>query len=246
MTNKTLVFDIETLPMEVFVWDTGEQFVRHDQIKKDWSVGAWGAKWLNAPPSKVIYRDTRFQKDPRRDVDILHPMRNLLDEAEVVITQNGKKFDVRKLNARFIELGIRPPSPFLHIDNYREIKKIAAFTSHSLEYLTEKLNKKYKKLKHKKYPGLSLWKECLRKNHDAWDEMKRYNIHDVLSTEELYLNTRAWFPTTVPDVYQSTENKCGTCGKAKIKRGVGRNKNGFYQRYQCQSCGSWSKGEKLK
>jgi DNA polymerase elongation subunit (family B) len=157
---KILVFDIETFPLEVRVWRLGDQRVNVDQIIKDSSVCAWAAKWLGSPASKVQYRDTRSNKDVRNDRNILEPLWELLDEADIVITQNGQSFDSRVLNARFIQYGMKPPKPYRHLDTYKIAKAAAEFTSHKLEYLTDKLCTKYKKLSHKKFPGRSLWNEC--------------------------------------------------------------------------------------
>ncbi len=42
--------------------------------------------------------------------------------------------------------------------------------------LFDELNKKYKKLKHDKYPGFELWKAILDGDKQAWIEMKKYCI----------------------------------------------------------------------
>src|SRR5690606_2512370 len=107
--------------------------------------------------SKVMYQDQRKAKDVRNDKELLRGIWNLLDEADIVITQNGKAFDVKKLNARFLLNGFQPPSSYRHIDTKILAKKTFALTSSKLEYMTSKLCTKYKKLSHKKYPGFSLW-----------------------------------------------------------------------------------------
>jgi hypothetical protein len=56
--------------------------------------------------------------------------------------------------------------------------------------MTDKLCTTHKKKRHAKFPGFELWRECLAGNHEAWDEMREYNIDDVLSLEELYLVMR--------------------------------------------------------
>lgn len=250
MDPKTLVFDIETFPLIVRVWDIGKRYITPNQIVKDWSVAAWGAKWLGAPASEVMYYDTRHQRDVRDDRRILKPMLKLLNEADVVVTQNGKDFDSKKLNARFIELGMKPPSPYDHWDTLKESRRIAKFSSHKLSYMTEKLNSKYKKLKHESYPGDELWIACEARDPRAWDEMKKYNIHDVLSTEEVYKRLRPWAPETVPAVYgvSAISAKCKTCGVSgrMEKNGTRRKRTGLYQRYQCQNCGAWFTGGKIK
>jgi len=176
---RTLVFDIETTPITAYVWGLKDQNISLNQIVKDWSVMAYGAKWLGE--KKVYYQDTRHDRDDKK---VLQGIWKLLNEADIVITQNGQSFDGPKLNSRFILNGMQPPSPYKHLDTYRIVKRVMEFTSNKLEYLTDKLCTKYKKLHHHAFPGMSLWSECLKGNMKAWEEMKTYNIHDVLSTED--------------------------------------------------------------
>jgi DNA polymerase elongation subunit (family B) len=244
---KTLVFDLETSPLVLFAWDLRDQNFSISNIQQDWHVMAWAAKWLDDPASKVIYRDLRNAKNTNDDKEILGDLWKLLDEADIVITQNGQKFDSPKINARFIMHGMKPPSPYRHLDTYQIVKKVAKFTSNKLEYLTAKLCTKYKKLSHGKFPGLSLWINCLKGNVAAWNEMRRYNIQDVLSTEELYTKIRAWAPESMPDVYIEVDVECRTCGSSSMhKRGVAVKKKDRYQRWQCQDCGTWTTGQKIK
>lgn len=231
---KVLVFDIETSPITAYVWGLKDQNISLGQIIQDWKVLAWGAKWLGQ--SSVLYQDVRRISEKT----LLKGIWKLLDEADIVITQNGKSFDSRKLNARFISYGMLPPRPYKHIDTYLLAKGAADFTSNKLEYLTEKLCKKYKKTSHAKFPGMSLWKECLKGNSKAWDEMKVYNTLDVLSTEELYNVIRAWGPKNMPVMFRSAST-CAVCGSNAQRRGyelIGKTK---VQRIQCKnpSCGRW-------
>ena len=191
--SQALILDVETRPLTAYIWETGEQHVSLKQVQEDWTILAWSAKWLGAPASSIVYYDLR--KNPKgSDLSILKPLWKLLDQADIIITQNGKAFDSKKINARFMLNGMKPPKPYTHIDTYLLVKKVAAFTSNSLEYLTSKFCTKHKKTSHGKFPGMNLWIECLKGNKEAWDEMKKYNIEDVLSTEELYLKIRAWAP----------------------------------------------------
>jgi len=242
--NKVLVLDIETSPILAYIWELGEQRVRVDQIHSDWYIMAWSAKWLSE--KQIHYYDTRNQKT---DKQILQPLWQLLDEADIVITQNGQKFDSRKINARFIQHKMSPPKPYRHIDTYRLLKRVAEFTSHKLSYLTEKLCKIQKKTEHTIYPGLKLWIECLKNNKQAWNEMKKYNIKDILSTEELYNEVKAWSPESFPKVYDMTNSAyaCTTCGYtgSMIDGKPRKAQKYWYKQYKCPMCGAWQKGIKL-
>ncbi len=239
--QSALVIDIETSPILGYFWELGTQYVGTDQIVKDWHIMSWAAKWEGDPDSKIIYRDVRNSKGD--DKPILKELWKLLDQADIVITQNGKKFDSRKINARFMIHRMPPPKPYTHIDTYRLVKQVAAHTSNKLEYLTNRLNSKHKKTAHRKYPGRSLWTECLKGNIEAWNEMKHYNIDDVLATEELYSNIKAWTTESMPKMYVLTDRSdtCSTCGYiGPMRKGKDRvRKSGVYTQNSCVKCGAW-------
>lgn len=243
MNPKVLLLDIETSPIIAYVWDLHDQDITLAQIKKDWNLLAWSVKWLGEPASKAVYQSLENKKDKADDRDLLKGIWKYLDEADVVITQNGAGFDGPRLNARFIMHGMKPPSPYKHFDTYQLVKRVAKFTSNKLEYLTSVLCTKYKKLSHKRFPGWSLWIQCLAGNKAAWAEMRRYNIHDVLSLEEMYLKIRAWAPASLPKCFNvlQTTLTCRTCGNAAQRRGTMVKGKKLVQRIHCQSmdCGAW-------
>ncbi|MEM4726497.1 MAG: ribonuclease H-like domain-containing protein, partial [Nitrososphaerales archaeon] len=181
---KVLLFDIETAPMLGYIWSLWDNDIALNQLYSDWHILSWSAKWLNAPEDQVMYMDQRYAKKIEDDSEILKYIWQLLDKADIVITQNGKSFDQKKLNARFIMNKFQPPSTYKHIDTKMLAQKYFGFTSTKLEYMTNKLCTKYKKLKPKKFSGFEMWRECLAGNMEAWKEMELYNKHDVLSLEE--------------------------------------------------------------
>jgi len=242
---KILIFDIETAPILGWFWNLFQQDIALNQIASDWHIMSWAAKWLRS--SEVFYMDQRNAKKIDDDKTILKALWKLLDEADIVVTQNGKAFDSKKVNARFLINGLPPPSPYKHIDTKQLAKKNFAFTSNKLEYLSHKINKKYKKLKHSKFSGFELWKECLAGNIEAWEEMEKYNKHDVLATEELYLSLAPWGTGVDLNPYMSGGFRCKDCGSENLtKQGFKITKSGKYQQWKCRDCGSWTNsiGEK--
>lgn len=236
---KVLIFDIETKPLLGYVWRIWEQNLSLNQIKTDWSVLSWSAKWLDDPPSKMMYEDLRKSTSIDDDKRLLKSIWKLLDEADVVITQNGNSFDIKKLNARFILNGMKPPSSYKRIDTKLLAQKHFSFTSNKLEYMTEKLNKKYKKLKHTKFPGFEMWTECMKGNQSAWKEMEKYNKYDVLALEELYKIMIPWDQSINFNLYHDSADHICTCGSDDLVRnGYAYTASGKFQRYKCNECGA--------
>lgn len=240
---KVLILDIETAPMLGYVWKLFDENIGLNQLFSDWHLLSWSAKWANQPASDIMYMDQRNAKNIEDDRDLLRGVWELLDAADIVVTQNGVSFDIKKLNARFVLQGMQPPSPFKNIDTKIIASKKFGFTSNKLEYLTGALCTKYKKQLHKKYAGFELWKECLARNKDAWREMERYNKYDVLALEELYEMLVPWDTNSINyDLYHDeTEVTCRCGSKDFEKRGFSYTSTGKYQRFCCQKCGAWTR-----
>lgn len=242
LSPKVLLFDIETAPIIAYVWGLFDQNVGLNQIKHDWHVLSWAAKWLGQ--KRIMYADQRKEKDISNDKNILRKIWNLLNEADIVITQNGVKFDVKKLNARFISHGFQPPSPFKHIDTLRIAKSKFGFSSNRLEYLANALQTKTKKLSRREFDGFDLWKECLARNPKAWREMERYNKADVLALEQVYEKLIPWDNSIDFNLYHnSLEHVCKCGSKDLVAHGYAILNSGKYRRYQCRDCGTWSRGK---
>jgi len=197
---KILFIDIELKPILAQVWALWDQNVGLNQIQEDWSILSYCAKWKGS--DEIIYEDLQGSDDFEDDSSLLGNLWSLLNEADVVVGQNSKRFDVKKINARLVLNGYPKPSTFRQIDTLLIAKAQFGFTSNKLQYMTDRLCTKYKKLEHGKFAGHLLWSECMRNNPEAWEEMRKYNINDVLSLEELYDTLSSW-DSTLPnfDVY---------------------------------------------
>ena len=239
---KILILDIETSPVLGNVWRLFKQNVGLNQIEKDWYVLSWSAKWYGV--DDVMYMDKRDSWDNEDDTELMVEIHKLIDEADWVVTQNGVNFDMKKLNARFLFHGMKPPSRYTNIDTLLIAKRYFGFTSNKLEYMTDKFCKKYKKLKHNNFAGFELWKECLKGNPEAWGEMELYNRFDVLSLEELYDIMKPWYKQhpNLNHFTNSTEDCCGTCGSTNISAtGFTNTGVGKWVLFTCE-CGAETRG----
>lgn len=240
---KIVTLDIETAPLESYHWGLWDQNIGLNQINVEWTILSFSAKWLGK--KEVEYMDTggRGAQHVRDDAKLLQRLWEILDEADFVITQNGKSFDIKKINTRLLLTGIKPYSPIKVIDTKIIAKKHFSFTSNRLEWMSEHITNT-KKDKHKKFPGFELWEQCLKDNPDAWYEMKKYNILDTVATEELYLKLRPWIEGH-PNmgVYSECEDMiCPKCSSKNVqKRGKAYTQSGEYHRFQCTDCGGWAR-----
>lgn len=239
---KVLLIDIETLPLEVFAWGLFDQNVSLEMIKEDWSILSFSAKWLGAPEDEIMYFDTRNEENIRNDEKLVRIVHDLMNEADILIHQNGERFDVPKLKARMIKHGLKPPTSFRNIDTMRIMKSTFGFTSNKLAYATEFLCKKYKKLDHSEFSGFKLWSECLKRNPAAFASMEKYNKYDVLSLEELFNILAPWSKGINFQVFnEDLKDRC-SCGSTELEeRGFVYTNTAKYQRYVCKNCGKESR-----
>lgn len=243
---RVLVIDIETAPIFGAVWGLFNNFLSLEQVKEDWFILSYSAKWVGE--DEVVYRDQRNVHPMDNDLEMLKDVWKLLDEADIVVAHNGRRFDTKKINARFILNGLTPPSPYRVSDTLETAKRNFAFTSNKLAYLTDKLCDT-KKRSHSKFPGYLLWQQCLIGNAEAWEEMELYNRDDVLSLEELYLIMLPW-DDKAPNhgnFVDSEDPVCPKCGgkHLELQAKPYRTNVGQYELFLCHSCKGWSRGRKL-
>lgn len=241
---KRLLLDIETAPKIAYVWKFWQENVSAKQVLEHGHLMSFAAKWYDE--NDIMYMENRKEDDEA----IIKVLIELLDQADIVIAHNAKGFDVPQIKGRALVHGLKPPSPFRVVDTYRIAKKQFNFPSNSLEYLCNVLNLSVKKGGHKKFPGFSLWLECLRGNDEAWAELKEYNIIDVQALEGLYDALLPW-DSTHPQVHgvepvgplpASLEVYCNKCGSNHTQwRGYVHTNTGKYHKYQCNSCGGWGR-----
>jgi hypothetical protein len=241
------IIDIETSPITAHVWGLWDQNVGLDFIEKDWSILSFAFKMLGS--KTIVYSDTggRGAAKVRDDKILTAQIRDVLSDVDIVVAQNGKKFDFRKINARLIAHGHRPPAPYQVIDTMIEARKYFAFTSQKLAY-TSKLLTDEPKDEHKKFPGIELWLECLKDNPEAWKVMRKYNIRDIRSTEKVYLKLRPWINNHPNLGMYDNEDRpnCPKCQSTNLTlSGVRITMQGKYNRYQCQDCGGWARGKQM-
>jgi len=236
---QILIFDIETMPLEVYVWGLYLQRINHDNIIKDWYIVTWSAKWLfdEEIKSDGLTPEEALAGDDSR---ICRGIWNLFESADIVIAHNAVRFDIRRLNARWMLNGLKPPSPYMVIDTLQKSRTMAAHASHRLDYLGKLMLQKGKI-----ETNFKLWKRCKEGDQEALTEMEIYNREDTALLEEVYLEIRPWMkshPNT--GLFMDGDMPvCPTCGHDKlIPIDPYFTSVGMYPGYRCAECGAISRG----
>jgi hypothetical protein len=237
-----LTLDIETAPLRSFHWGLWDQNIGLEQIETEWSILSYSAKWLHQKRVHFQHTGGRGADKVRDDSGLMKSLWPLLHAADIVVAQNGKEFDLKKINARLALHDMKPYSPVRVIDTMQVAKRHFAFTSNKLAWLSKYLTPA-KKSEHKEFPGFELWAECLKDNPKAWRVMRKYNARDVVATEQLYLRLRPWIEghPNVATYTSDTVIACPKCGSTKLhSNGYRTNQYGQFRRLQCQACGGWA------
>ncbi len=231
---KVLLFDIETAPALVYTFSLFKPMIGLDQIVEHPRVICWSAKWLGS-------RTTQFSAEwdlANNRTAMLTGLRDLLDEADVVVGYNSKGFDTPWMTGEFMKEGIPLPSPFQQLDLWQMNKRNMRLLSGKLDYLSWHLLEQ-RKVSH---PGFRLWADCLSGDEKAQRLMKRYAIQDTKLLEPLFEQMRPFIAGVNFGLWSDSELACTKCASGNLqRRGVARTAAGEFQRYQCNDCGGWSR-----
>lgn len=232
--SKILSIDIETKPAVVYTFQAYDTNISPDQVIDPGGMLCFAAKWVGKREMFFASEWTHTREA------MLEELRDLLGEADAVISYNGNRFDLPKIQGEFALAGLVPPAPVTSIDVLKAVKKLG-FLINKLAFIGPLLGLG-RKLKHE---GFGLWRSVVEGDSKAQDRMERYNKQDVLLLEKLYVRIK---PYIVDHPHLGDEKGlCGSCGSDHLQhRGWRRTKFFKTQRLQCQSCGSWSTGKRLK
>jgi predicted RNA-binding Zn-ribbon protein involved in translation (DUF1610 family) len=208
--------------------------LRKENITRPTEMLCFAAKWHGK--KKVMYYSLFHDG---KEV-MLEKLWHLLNECDILITYNGKKFDVPHMNRELLEGGFLPPSPYRNLDLYETVRRVFTFESSSLDFVSKRLEIGAK-IEH---AGMALWRGCMDGNPECWAKMKSYNMADVRLTEDLYEGIKPWIkvhPSVAFDA-DGLEIVCPACGSNNLVReGFAYTQVGKFQRYTCGECGKWSR-----
>ena len=234
---RVLFLDCETSPNQVFTWGIWQQNISINHMIESSGVMCWSAKWLG---EKKVHFDSIHKSSKRRMLKGVH---DLLTEADVVVTYNGKSFDTPVLNREFLLMKMPPPAPCKQLDVLQVARRQFRFQSNKLEYVARELGFDGKT----KHEGFKLWVKCMNSDPVAWAKMEQYNKNDSILLEKVYNRVLAWIPHHPNRAVYSGQSRpsCTKCGSTNVQaRGFAHTISHVYARFVCKDCGAWLRGRK--
>ena len=232
---KILYFDIETTLAKSYHWGQWQQNLSvKQQIQESHMLShawAWGDGEVY---SSVLTPEEVLNQDDER---IVYEIWSLLDNCDVVVAHNGKRFDVKKVNGYFLKYGLPKPSSYKIIDTLEIAKKHFNLPFKSLEYLAKFLNVELKQ----DSGGIQTWIDCDRGDPEALATMEFYNRGDVVTLREIHNKLKGWDNNGVNialynDNHDALCTHCGSDDISVITDKFAYTPNRKYQMFRCNSC----------
>lgn len=243
-TPRILFYDIETSPLKAWIWGTGEQYIRHQQLDKDYTM--WGIIcvtycWNDGKPAKVI--DWGYEE--QNTAMVVAEFDEIIKQADHTIGKNSDKFDTKMINAcrMFAGLPGMPHWTQSKDDLEKQMRKYFRLPSQSLDYISAQLG-----LGGKIKMEMQDWIDICEKNDNgkkAFNKMLKYGKKDVEDTRLLWNKLVEHFdPNFNMSTYVGdgiTRCKHADCGSTRLKKdGTRINGQTKYQCYACRDCGRYA------
>lgn len=172
------------------------------------------------------------------DKEVCKKLYMAIANADMIVTHNGKRFDIPFLNTRLIKHKLPPLPPIPHFDTCEVIWKRLKMSGR-LENA-----QKFFGLADEKTPlNLETWCKAAAGNKAALREVVEHCEADVRVLELAYKRLRPLgFKHPNVGVIAEDTNGCPICGAkgSLLRRGFIINQTQRTQRYQCKKCGGWS------
>ena len=225
--------------MRILAWD-----IEASSLVADFGiVFCVGFKEVGTGKPEVMSLLDYDEKDViRAEKLLLKDVSKRLLESDVWLTHFGTWFDVPFVNTRLIyhKLPILPPN-YSHIDTWKISRNRLKLQNNRLMSIQNFLGTKDEKNAIKPL----MWVRALGGHTPSMKYIVNHCRRDVLVLEEAYERLKPLVIDHPNRGLVDGRGGCFVCGKKKLqKRGFHITRTRRYQRFQCVSCGAWSKGVK--
>lgn len=208
-------------------------------------VLTFGSKIVGEGTVEVLRIDDYFDRGRdliKAEKKMLRDISGRMLDVDVWLGHFSTYYDLPFLNSRLIyhDLPVLPPN-FAQLDTWKIAKNRLKLRNNRLITISEFLGTEDEKNQIKP----EQWLRALSGHKESIDYIVEHNRRDVLVLEEVYNRIRPLVIDHPNRGLLDGRGGCSVCGEMKLQaRGFHVTRTRKYQRYQCQSCGAWSKGTK--
>ena len=246
---KIIFFDLETIPdfkEAMKVWCQLSNYPGQTMKATITTIICVGWKQLGKKRTHCInaWDFPEWENDINDDKKVCQAIYEVLKDADALVTHNGVRFDWKHLQTRLMFHGLPVLAKVKHIDTCLVARKNLLSFNNRLGYFGDWLVSDSKL----ENGGWELWVKVSKRIKSAQKLMTKYCKQDVILLEKVFdklkpfiknLPNRNMFRTFIQEA-----DVCPSCGSIDIiKNGNAYTATRMYQRYMCNHCGSFSRGD---
>lgn len=194
---RILYWDLESSLMGTLTFGLWNQNISGNRITKQSHLLSNSWAFDDEPPQGV--RLTPEQVRDGDDLDVVVDTIRAIEQCDIMITFNGRKYDQKLLKTRALAHNLPPIKfPSAHIDIMQEAKANFRFPSNSMQNISLMLGEHGKLAT----TGRNLWERCYKwEDYEDCDkalaEMLEYGLIDIIATRDLFKRMKGWFKSSV-------------------------------------------------
>ena len=176
-----------------------------------------------------------WKRDVNDDLEVVKRAREILQDADAIVTHNGRRFDLKFLQTRLLYHGLDPLPKIPHIDTCSIAKSHLLLFNNKMNTLAKFMTSE-EKLEN---GGWELWVKVLNKDKEACKLMEEYCMQDVRTLNAVFKRLRPLI-SNLPNynVFNPLDKPvCPQCGSTRLQKN-GKAVRGLKiaQRHICTDC----------